>query len=249
MDAPHELQLSNQLIQSVAPSPSFHQFKRLPAEIRLQIWTLNLPPGRIVQVHYNIHIGKFWTTTPSPTNLLVCYESRFEMAKQWPLRFGTRGHPPLIRINLDIDTVQLSWDPLRLRTVIQEDLSSIISLEIAGRDLQRESADLILRFILTMPTLKYFSIVSPALDDNDPYSLDLQHSQPHVRPNEEEHWLLTARRLGYEQRRIRAFQQHSEVTRCFRAWAREHQDYNLPRLRLLLAEPDGSRSGLFFWKP
>lgn len=249
MDTPDDWQLSNRLMQSAAQEPSFHSFSKLPIEIRLEIWKNILPGPRLIQVHYDVRVGKFWTTTPSPAKLLVCSESRYEMLKEWPLRFATRGHSPLVRANLDIDTVRLSWNPLRLRAISQEDLCSIISLEVGGKEVQRASAEAILQSILTMPNLKDFSLVSPALCDIYPYSLSQQLSQPHVGPSEEENWLLSAQRLGYEARRNRAFYQHTEVTRCFRAWARENPEYKLPRLRLLLSEPDGSRSGSFFWKP
>jgi hypothetical protein len=252
MDALEEQLPLDMQFDSMQPSDqehSFHRFKCLPPEIRLEIWALNLPGPRVVQVHYDVRIGRFWTTTRSPANLLVCSESRYEMKNKWPLRFGTRGHPPLVRANLDIDIIQLAWDPLRLRAVSQEDLSNILSLEIGGKELQRASAEPILHTILTMANLKGFSIVSPALDDSYPYALSQYLSHPLAASNEEEHWLVTARRIGYEERRNRAFRQHTEVTRCFRAWARDHPDCKLPWLRLLLLEPDGSRSGPFFWKP
>ncbi|KAE9370781.1 hypothetical protein N431DRAFT_492811 [Stipitochalara longipes BDJ] len=238
MDAPGNQQLSSQLVQS-----------KFPPELRLKIWALNLSGPRVVQVHYDVRIGKFWTTTPSPTNLLVCSESRCEMSKKWPVRFPTRGHPPIIRTNLNIDTVHLSWIPLSLRAISHEDLSSIVSLEIGGRELQRARPEAILQSILTMTNLKDFSIVSPALHDNFSYSLNQQPSQPRIGTNGEEHWLLVAQRLGYEEMRNRAFHQHTELTRSFRVWAREHPDCKLPKLRLLLSEPDGSCSGPFFWKP
>jgi hypothetical protein len=252
MDALEEQPPSDMQFDSIQPMDQekpFHPFKWLPPEIRLEIWALNLPGPRVVQVHYDVRIGKFWTTTRSPANLLVCSESRCEMKNKWPLRFGTRGHPPLVRANLGIDIIQLSWDPLRLNAVSKEDLSTILSLEIGGKELQRASAEAILHSILAMPNLKDVSIVSPALDATFPYALSQHLSHPHAGSNEEEHWLVTARRIGYEERRNRAFRQHSELTRCFRGWGREHKDYTLPRLRLLLSEPDGSRSKPFYWKP
>jgi hypothetical protein len=228
---------------------SFHSFNDLPPEIRLEVWALNPPSPRLVRVHYDVHIGKFWTTTPSPANLLVCAESRHEAEKKWPLRFGTRGHLPTVRTNLDIDTIQLSWDPLRLRAVSKEDLSGITSLEIGGIELQRASAETILLSILTMANLKDFSIISPALHAAYRYALNQHLVHPLAAAIQQEHWLMHARKLSYEERRNRAFRQHTEVTRCFRTWAREHKDCQLPRLRLLLLELDGSRAGPFFWKP
>lgn len=61
---------------------SFHCFNDLPPEIQLEVWALNPPSPRLVRVHYDVQIGKFWTTTPSPANLLVCAESRHEAEKK-----------------------------------------------------------------------------------------------------------------------------------------------------------------------
>jgi hypothetical protein len=249
MDAAESQQLSSQHIRIVAGKASFSLFKKLPPELPLKIWELNLPGTRVVEVHYDVRMGKFWTTNPSPANLQVCRESRYEMLKKWPLRFATCGHPPMVHTNFDIDTIHLSWAPLRLRAVSQEDLSSIVSLEIGGRELQPTPAERILESILTMTNLNDISIVSPALRDIFSFPLNQQLSQPRNGTNDEDHWLLIAQRLGYEERRSRAFHQHTELTRCFRLWARAHPDCKLPRLRLLLSEPDGSRCGPFFWKP
>jgi hypothetical protein len=171
------------------------------------------------------------------------------MSKKWPLRFGTLGHPALVRTNLEIDTIHLTWDPLRLRAVTQQDLSSILSLEIGGEMLQRARAEAVLQCILTMPNLKDFSIVSPALSHPYPCFSSQFLAHQHAEISAEEHWLVAARRLGYEERRTWAFHQHAALTRSFRAWAKQHQDYKLPRLRLLISEPDGRCSAPFFWKP
>jgi len=251
MDGPDDPQLSRRLIESVtkAEEPSFRLFKKLPPELRLEIWAHNLPGPRVIVVHYDVRIGKFWTTNPAPANLLACAESRNEIVKKWSLCFGTRGHPPLVRANFDIDTIHMCWVPLRLGAVSQDDLSSIVSLEIGGIGVQPVLPEAILRSILTMTKLKDFSIVSPALRDIFSYELNQQLSRIRAAKNQEEHWLLVAQRLCYEERRNRAFRQHTELTRCFRVWAREDPDCRLPRLRLLISEPDGSRSGPFFWKP
>jgi hypothetical protein len=74
------------------------------------------------------------------------------MLKRWPLRFATGGHHPLVRANLDIDTIQLSWNPLRLGAVSQEDSTNIVSLAVGGKALRLASADAILQSILTMPS-------------------------------------------------------------------------------------------------
>jgi hypothetical protein len=91
---------------------------------------LILPGPRLVKVHYGVRIGKFYTTTPSPANLLACKKSRWKMLDDWQLRFSTRSHPLLIRVDLAIDTVQLDWNPLRLQGVNHADSSSILSLEL-----------------------------------------------------------------------------------------------------------------------
>jgi hypothetical protein len=85
---------------------SFFQVAPCRASIG-DIWALNVPGPRLVNIHHNVPIGKFYTTTPSPANLLVFRESRLEMSNEWALCFGTRCHSPLIWVNLQIDTVRL----------------------------------------------------------------------------------------------------------------------------------------------
>ena len=38
------------------PFTEFHPFKRLPSELRLKIWKLNMPGARIIQLRYSKRI-------------------------------------------------------------------------------------------------------------------------------------------------------------------------------------------------
>ncbi|PMD25785.1 hypothetical protein NA56DRAFT_698850 [Hyaloscypha hepaticicola] len=219
--------------QSAAEGLAFHRFNDLPPEIRLKYG----PSIRQAQGSFESTM-KFGLGSSGPPHYL---QPNF-----WCVRnLGTK-----LRRNGPFDSARLlSWDPLRLSAISQEDLSAITSLEIGGIELQRASAETILLSILTMANLRDFSIISPALHDAYRYALSQHLVHPLAAADQEEHWLVHAQKLSYEERRNRAFRQHTEVTRCFRTWAREHRDCQLPRLRLLLLEFDGSRAGPFFWKP
>ena len=143
----------------------------LSQPVRLQIWDLNEPGPRTVKVHYDVSIGKFYTTTPSPASLLICQESRYELLNRWKLHFGTLGHPATVRVNLDIDTVQLDSNPLRMGAISRSDRHSIRHLEVGGRELQYIHADVFLASIVHIPNLQDLTIVSPP---PHPGSLDVR---------------------------------------------------------------------------
>jgi len=114
------------------PTPSFPLFSILPDELRLMIWNLDELEPRLVKVHFHMVTGRFFTTTQSPTRLLVCRESRLEALYRYRLLFGTAGFPPTIRVDVTIDTVQLEWDSLRFSSICDSGIWSIQFLEIGG---------------------------------------------------------------------------------------------------------------------
>ncbi|KAI1267306.1 hypothetical protein F5Y18DRAFT_379830 [Xylariaceae sp. FL1019] len=107
---------------------SFHFFSLLPAELRLEIWSMNLPETRIVTVRCGPRPTTLQYSSPDigrrcdrrtgglcmasddqpvdctssssiPANLHVCQESRFEALKQYTPLFGVRGQPGKIYFN------------------------------------------------------------------------------------------------------------------------------------------------------
>ncbi|KAI0166621.1 hypothetical protein GGR57DRAFT_31899 [Xylariaceae sp. FL1272] len=107
---------------------SFHFFSLLPTELRLEIWSLNLPETRIVTVRCEPRptprldpnpetVGRndrgtrevylmsddqsIDCTSPCsiPTNLHACHESRIEALRHYKLLFGVAGQPGKIYFN------------------------------------------------------------------------------------------------------------------------------------------------------
>ncbi|KAK4177330.1 hypothetical protein QBC36DRAFT_289636 [Triangularia setosa] len=72
----------------------FHLFPFLPAELRLQIWRLSLPP-RVVVLLLSQSSPAYTSPTPSPTLLSVCHESRHETLRSLILlpEINTYFHP------------------------------------------------------------------------------------------------------------------------------------------------------------
>ncbi|KAI2631021.1 hypothetical protein GGR54DRAFT_635624 [Hypoxylon sp. NC1633] len=94
---------------------TFHRFARLPTELRLKIWTCNLPGPRIVEIKCSTEqlytselrqgdngAATFTSTSSLPVNLHVCRESRFEALRRYQLLFKV---PP--------QTGRVYLDPLR----------------------------------------------------------------------------------------------------------------------------------------
>jgi hypothetical protein len=55
----------------------FHPFPRLPSELRLKIWKLNMPGPRVVELRYSKKIYHAISPTSTPALLHVCREVRF----------------------------------------------------------------------------------------------------------------------------------------------------------------------------
>ncbi|PFH58193.1 hypothetical protein XA68_14033 [Ophiocordyceps unilateralis] len=84
-------------------SGQFHLFPLLPPELRLKIWNMNLPSGRVVPLRCgtaspSLHEKQrpsrgdastgFTSSAPIPVNLHVCAESRAEAFKSYRRAFG-----------------------------------------------------------------------------------------------------------------------------------------------------------------
>ncbi|KXH30884.1 hypothetical protein CSIM01_01478 [Colletotrichum simmondsii] len=95
--------------QAIPPQSltQFHLFPRLPVELRLKIWNLNLPPPRVVPIRCGAKSLSFASHAQSPrpsssgctsytavpTNLHACHESRLEALKSYHLSFGMTRNP------------------------------------------------------------------------------------------------------------------------------------------------------------
>ncbi|KAK2000624.1 hypothetical protein LX36DRAFT_698837 [Colletotrichum falcatum] len=95
--------------QATSPRPlrNFHLFPTLPVELRLKIWSFNLPPPRVVPIRCGSKNLTFASSAeprrPStrgctsyaavPVNLHVCRESRHEALASYRLSFGMTRNP------------------------------------------------------------------------------------------------------------------------------------------------------------
>ncbi|KFY72312.1 hypothetical protein V499_07537 [Pseudogymnoascus sp. VKM F-103] len=98
----------------------FKLFPKLPTEIRLMIWTLLLPPPRVVDIRMRrksiptsageiLDVGRFISSVDHPIILHVCSESR-RVARQhyklsFPKKTNTEWSPAQTYIDFDNDTV------------------------------------------------------------------------------------------------------------------------------------------------
>lgn len=96
-----------------------HFFAKLPIELRLKIWTYNLPGPRIIEIKCSTESPP-WTpqlqeghqrpttctfTSPIPINLHVCRESRLEALKRYRLLFRSPSQPGQITFDPTKDTL------------------------------------------------------------------------------------------------------------------------------------------------
>ncbi|KAJ4153403.1 hypothetical protein LMH87_009891 [Akanthomyces muscarius] len=96
---------------------SFSLFSELPPEIRLRIWHYSLPGPRIVPIRCGVDqlapgslrslaaATGCTTTTPNPTNLHICAESRAEAIKSYRRCFGFAYRPGHIYFNPSRDVL------------------------------------------------------------------------------------------------------------------------------------------------
>lgn len=85
---------SYSLVLNMALS-AMHLFSSLPAEIRLEIWQYSCPQ-RVVEVTYNAEQGRCTTTTPLPSVLNTCSESRNEALRIYKRLFSTKTHEGIL---------------------------------------------------------------------------------------------------------------------------------------------------------
>ncbi|OAQ95907.1 hypothetical protein LLEC1_06302 [Akanthomyces lecanii] len=96
---------------------SFSRFSELPPELRLRIWHYSLPGPRIMPIRCGVDplapdsLGSLaaatgcTTTTPNPTNLHVCAESRAEAIKNYRRCFGFAHRPGHVYFNPSRDVL------------------------------------------------------------------------------------------------------------------------------------------------
>ncbi|KAI1326071.1 hypothetical protein F5Y16DRAFT_249215 [Xylariaceae sp. FL0255] len=100
------------------PEPHFHLFSLLPAELRLSIWSLNLPQSRIVTIrcgpraasslakgNCDAQLVQCTSSSSIPVNLHVCHESRVEALKRYKVLFGVGGQPGKVYFDPMRDTL------------------------------------------------------------------------------------------------------------------------------------------------
>jgi hypothetical protein len=82
--------------------PNFHNFQRLPIQIRHKIWALNLPGPRLIEV---IEMGGEFYGSPRVENHYINQESRNHAQRTHPRSFSFNFNAPLIAFNFATDTL------------------------------------------------------------------------------------------------------------------------------------------------
>ncbi|KAF4629483.1 hypothetical protein G7Y89_g8663 [Cudoniella acicularis] len=81
---------------------SFTLFRKLPPELRLQIWEYTKPEARTIEFTWNSKARSIVSTTATPTILHLCQESRQLFIRAYtPVQFGESTHITLIDFNQD----------------------------------------------------------------------------------------------------------------------------------------------------
>ncbi|KUJ10516.1 uncharacterized protein LY89DRAFT_263277 [Mollisia scopiformis] len=119
------MQLRNRL---VGAGQAFHQFKRLPTEIRCMIWKFSLQP-RVVEIATDIQVVEdtpypgdvyegtyYYSKARLPAILDVCHESRSATLPLYPLCFRYSG--PGIRFNVSFDILYINHDVEDIRNLL-----------------------------------------------------------------------------------------------------------------------------------
>lgn len=82
--------------------------------------------------------------------------------RTWTLHFKTLGHPATVRANLEIDTIQMDWVPLRLNVMRDSlELTNIRFLELRISELQLPDAKRLTRELQRFTSLETIAIVAP----------------------------------------------------------------------------------------
>ncbi|KAK0111503.1 hypothetical protein ONS95_001858 [Cadophora gregata] len=232
---------------SLATPKSFQRFSSLPVELRITVWRFALPDPRLVKVNYNVQTGRFYSTAKTPVSLQICQESRHE-ARNWELHFGTVGHPPQIRANLNIDTIQLEWEPIRVQAVPTRELHRIRHLAVGGMDIQRVEADTILAQLLSFRKLEHLTLVSPppeplcARYHSTEYSLFRSISGEH-----EMSARVKAELLAHSERRYMSFQQHAALVTAMFRLKDVSRRWKMPKLWLITTNQWDEMIGPCIW--
>lgn len=120
-----------------APRAEFHLFRKLPIELRQEIWFLSLPP-RVVEVLWCERTKgdaqrtegfraenpsddiQFFSYTPLPAALIVCHDSRDFVLPFYPICFASKTSDPQVRFNFSLDTLYFARDDDRVTTGMKE---------------------------------------------------------------------------------------------------------------------------------
>ena len=68
------VQKSDALVIEPKPLATFHPFPRMPSELRLKIWKLNMPGPRVIELKYSKKIYHAVSPTPALVLLHICRE-------------------------------------------------------------------------------------------------------------------------------------------------------------------------------
>ncbi|KAF7865984.1 hypothetical protein EAF04_006147 [Stromatinia cepivora] len=126
---------------ATAPLTQFHFFPSLPYELRLKIYCILLNEPRTVKINseksiikssHRRYLKSYTSTTPIPSLLHICHESRAEALTHYKPLFRTEHSPCYIYINFDTDTIDLADGIITYLT--GEELEGIRRLEIQVED-------------------------------------------------------------------------------------------------------------------
>lgn len=121
------------------PLTEFHLFNKLPAEIRLEIWKLNLPGPRVIELKRVWKPTRILSTRDPIANLAVCQESRYEALKVYELAFPTKKSPARTYIDFSIDIVfingSIDFSATGSYKVLWKSFSRIRNLGVLSRGL------------------------------------------------------------------------------------------------------------------
>ncbi|KAH7418261.1 hypothetical protein BKA64DRAFT_194725 [Cadophora sp. MPI-SDFR-AT-0126] len=85
-------------------SPSFHVFRQLPPELRLRVWSLALPPPRVIELTWMSQARSVTSKSITPAILHACQESRHNTIQFYEqIQFGNCSQ--VILIDFERDTL------------------------------------------------------------------------------------------------------------------------------------------------
>lgn len=92
----------------------------------------------------------------------MCSESRSEAKKLYPLRFATDDSPAMIRVNFEVDTIQMDYQQcLGDGITLKADIEAIRFLEVRDINFRIPSRRSIWGSLLAHQNLQQFTMVSP----------------------------------------------------------------------------------------